>query len=151
MAKVSGFGTAFNSATFRTAIKNTMKMGSPTKTEEKVTFKWTTVTTYAKADSAGKAWKKDAAVVSTVTHADVLVDCAVEFLARTTLSSGTPVGHFDTPRVIITLLDVDFALVDGADHVSLGGNDYKIDFVAPPVALFDVDVYSVYASAVDEV
>lgn len=157
MAKVNGFGTGFDAATFRTAIKNTMKMGSPNTVEQKATFRWKTFRAFSGSDSSGKPWVKDAVPVYEVSYPDVQIDCAVEFITRSTLSGGTAVGDFDTPRAIITVLDVDYVKIaqtsetDGADLVLLGGATYKIDFVAPPIALFDVDVYQIHCSAVDEV
>jgi len=152
MARVTAAGfSGFNADLFRSAIKSTMLMGSPNIVEEKVTFIWTIQKTFAKTDNKGKAWTKDATPTTVVEHDPVLVDCAVEFIPRTTLSGGTAIGPFDTPRAIITILDVDFELVSTADRVLMGNNTYVVDFVAPPVGLFEVDVYSIHVSAVDEV
>ncbi len=144
----------FNPDVFRTAVKNVMKMGAPDSSNEKATFTWTPQKTYASKDSGGKPWAKDATRTATVTPASVQVDVAVEFVPRSTLSGGTSMGEFDTPRAIITILDDDYALIfaDGvrADNVLLGGNKYKIDYAAPPIGLFSVTVYQLHCSARDE-
>lgn len=150
MARVTGFGTGFDAAAFRTAIKNTMRMGAPQDTNERATFIWTTTKTYSRADSGGKPWTKDASVQTTSAHDPVQIDVAVEFVPRSTLAGGTPVGNFETPRAIITVLDEDYALIEGADKVLLGENTYNIDFVAPPIGLFEVTVYQLHCSARDE-
>lgn len=151
MAKVPNFGTAFDADAFRTAIKNTMKMGAPTDASERATFIWTTVKTFSRADSGGKPWTKDATAATVVTHDPVQVDVAVEFIPRATIASGTPMGAFESPRAVITVLDEDYALIEGANKVLLGGNSYTIDYIAPPVGLFDVTVYEIHCSAIDEV
>ncbi len=155
MARVTGFGTGFNDATFRTAIKNVMKMGAPNKTEEKVTFLWTPVKTFDKGDFKNKAWNLNAAPTNVDNPDPVLIDCAVEFQTRNSIGSGNALGDWDIPRAVITVLDEDYLLIfnDGrrADKVTLGGDTYKIDFVAPPMGLFAVTVYQIHVSAIDEV
>lgn len=142
--------SAFSAAQFRDAIKFAMRMGMPNATEERLTFKWRRDETYQRQDPAGKPYNWKATPVTDNTPEPVLVDGAVEFSDRNSASSGTAMGRFDTPRATITLLDVDYALIEGADMVELGGATYQIDFVAPPMGLFDVTVYQIYASAVDE-
>ncbi len=150
MARVTGFGTGFDADAFRTAIKNTMKMGAPQDTTQRATFIWTTTKTYSRSDSGGKPWTKDATVATTTTHAPVQVDVAVEFIPRSTLAGGTPIGNFETPRAIITVLDEDYTSIEGADKVLLGTNTYNIDFIAPPIGLFEVTVIQIHCSAGDE-
>lgn len=143
-------GAGFNEAQFRDAIKFAMKMGTPEAVNLRPTFRWTTVKTFTKADSGGKPWTKNATPIATESRPDVQIDCAVEFVTRSTLSGGTAIGDFDTPRAKLTVLDVDYASIEGADQVILGGNTYKVDFVAPPDGLFGVTVYYIHCSAVDE-
>lgn len=150
MAAVSGFGGGFNAEQFRTAIKNTMRMGAPQDTAQRATFRWKTIKTHSRGDRGGKPWDLTATPTAVTERDDVQVDVAVEFSARTTLSGGTPIGEFDTPRAVITVLDEDYELIEGANFVLLGGNTYKIDFIAPPIGLFTVTVWQIYASAVDE-
>lgn len=151
MATVSTAGfSGFNAALFREKIKATMRMGLPQNPALRATFKWLTVNTYSAHDSNGNPWSFSSVPATTSAHADVLIDCAVEFKPRATLAGGTEVGHFDTPRVVLTVLDDDYALVIGATHVLLGTNTYNIDFIAPPAGLFEVTIYEIHLSAVDE-
>lgn len=144
------FGSGFNADAFRTAIRNTMVMGLPNATLEKPTFRWNTERTYAIEDPQDNPYSWDAAPVTVTAHADVQVPVAVEFAARPAGSQDTSIGQFDATRVTLTVLDVDYALIEGADIVLLGGNTYDIQFVGPPIGLFEVTVYSIYAEARDE-
>lgn len=145
------FGAGFDADGFRAIIKSTMQMGSPNAVSEKVTFRWPVMYDYGvgvKLDPTGRPYDLASAAQATPQHEDVLVDCAVEFIYQA--PTGTPIGEFDHPRVKITLLDVDYELIEGATKVLLGGSTYDIEFVEPPVGLFAVTVYSLHAKAVDE-
>lgn len=147
---MAGSHPAFNAANFRNTIRSTMEMGLPTATADRPTFQWKTERDYAIDDPAQNPYDWTATPTSTVTHADVQVACAVEFSARPAGSVDTPLGQFDTSRVVLTLLDEDYELIEGANRVVIGGNPYEVDFIAPPTALFEVTIYTIYATAVDE-
>lgn len=143
------FGSEFDADAFRSNIKSAMQMGSPNSVAEKATFRWETQKTYtASTDSVGRPYDLASAPVTVETIDDVQVDCAVEFINKNAV--GTPIGEFNNPRVEITILDVDYDLIQGASKVLLGGNTYNIQFVGPPVALFSVTVYTIHAQAADE-
>lgn len=146
----ASFGAGFNADKFRAAIRSTMMMGLPNSVSERATFRWLPVREYPIQDRAANPYDwTDTPSVETL-RADVLVPVAVEFAARPSGSQDTVIGQFDSSRAIVTILDVDYALVEGADQVILGGNTYIVQFVAPPVGLFDVTVYTIYLEAVDE-
>jgi len=149
----------FNATNFRDAIKFAMKMGSPNIADNRATFRWDVERTFDIKDPSGNPYSWDKVPVSEVSYNDIQVDVAVDFIARSTLSGLTPIGEFDTPRAVLTILDVDWALVlatntstprPNPDRVLLGGNTYNLDYVAPDIGLFDVNVYQVYCSAIDE-
>lgn len=144
------FGSSFNASRFRTAIRNTMVMGMPNATSDQATFRWTTTHTYSPQDPLDDPYTWTQTPVTTTTHADVVVPVAWEFSARPSASLETVIGEFDSPRVIVTILDVDYELVQGADLIIMGGNTYVIEFVAPPLGLFDVSVFQIYCVARDE-
>lgn len=127
-----------------------MTMGGPVAVNERATFRWRTERDYAIDDPAQNPYDWSATPTTTVSLEDVQVPVAVEFSARPAASTETTVGQFDHSRAIITILDEDYDLVRGADQVLLGGNTYVIQFVGPPVGLFEVTVYTLYADAVDE-
>lgn len=147
---MAGTNAAFNSTLFRSAIKSAMNMGLPEDTAQRATFRWTPVRAFGVEDPGSKPYNWSSTPTSEVLHADVQIDCAVEFSSRPAGSRDTVVGQFDTSRAILTILDEDFPSIEGATHVLLGGNTYEIQFVAPPMGLFDVTVYQIYADALDE-
>lgn len=147
---MAGSNAAFDAAVFRQSIRSTMTMGLPTADADKPTFTWSTQNQYAVESPADNPYDWTATPTSTVTHAEVRVPCAIEFSARPAGSRETALGEFDTSRVIITVLDEDYTLIEGADGVRMGGNDYIIEFVAPPMGLFEVTVYQLYCQARDE-
>lgn len=147
---MAGSNPAFNQDVFRDVIRTTMIMGTANPTTEKPTFRWNPSKTYTIQDPGGQPYDFTSAPVTTVAPADVQVPVAVEFSARPAGSLETSIGEFDTSRVIITVLDEDYALIKGADEVLLGGNTYDIQFVGPPIGLFEVTVYQIFAIARDE-
>lgn len=151
MAQVTNPAFAgFDAAAFRLAIRSTMTMAAPNATADRATFRWSPIKTFSPQDPAHNPYSFTEAPVTNVTHIDVKVPVAVEFSAPRLAAHETPLGEFDTARAIITILDDDYALVAGADLVLLGQNTYEIEFVAPPIGLFDVTVYQIYAVARDE-
>lgn len=147
---MAGTNPAFNAAEFRTNIIATMNMGLPVDPAERATFRWRTETTFDVADPAGNPYDFTSAPVDTDSHVDVQVPCAVEFVSRTIAADGTSLGEFKSPRAVITVLDTHYPDIEGANEVLLGGDAYTINFVAPPLGLFDVTVYQLHCTAVGE-
>jgi len=145
------FGAGFDAEAFKTAIRNAMLMGSPNQTAMKATFRWKEDKTYANSAPGGRPYNLRATPAADDTPEDVVLDyVAVQFIARSTLSGGTAVAEFDTPRAIITMFEEEYEQVHGCNRVVLGGNTYRVDFWAPPTPLFSVDVFHLHVSAVDE-
>lgn len=144
-----GFG-GFDAAKFREAIRGTMMMGMPNAEAERATFKWKPARDFTVEDNGGDPYNLSATPVSNVQHPDVEVPVAVEFISRSAFSPQLPVGEIQNSRVIITILDLDYEEVRGADWVKFDTSEYEIDFVAPPVGLFEVTVYQIFATAIDE-
>lgn len=147
---MAGSNPAFSAAQFRTAIIDAMNMGLPSDVSERATFRWHKQQTFSKIDPSGQPYDLTASPVTDTTPDDVQIPCAVEFSARPAGSMETSIGEFDTSRAIITILDEHYPSVEGADEVILGGNTYDIQFVGPPIGLFEVTVYQLFALARDE-
>lgn len=141
---------AFDAAEFRDGVKFAMSMGLPDDTSERLTFRWRDDKTYTTADPTGKPYDYSDTPSRTVTKDDVQITAGVKFISRATSAANTPVGQMDLPRVIVTILDEDYDSVSDADEIVLDGNTYTIDYWEPPTGLFDVTIYNVHASAVDE-
>lgn len=126
-------------------------MAAPNAVADKAWFFWPDEPVYDQdvpRDAAGRPYNLTAETASNNTHEEVQVNVAVEHVERS--PHGTALGQIDSPRIVITMLDEDYALVIGAIGVRLGGNDYEIDYWAPPNGLFGVDVFTAYAHARDE-
>lgn len=152
MAEVldTAFAADFPSDEFRDAITNTMIMGLPNKESEEVEFSWAKDVTYTIQDSDNKPYSLSTSASTPVTDDTpdpVKISVAVEYIHRA--PDGTPLGEFDNPRAVLTILDVEYEKVRGADYVTLGGNKYMISYVLVE-ALFDVDVYTLQATALEE-
>lgn len=149
---MAGTDPRFNAANFRTNIRFAMTMGLPESTSDRATFQWDTRRTFLTPDAGGEPFDWTATAATTTTYPDVRIPCAVESTAGPSVNG--PMGQFDVSRVVITVLDTDFALltVGGvfANRVLLGQNSYEIDFIAPPLGLFDVTIYQIHAKALDE-
>jgi hypothetical protein len=144
---VAGSDATFNADAFRTAIRTAMTMGSPNQTSEKATFRWTRAQTFNPQDPANRPYRWTQAPVTDTTPDPVVLDnVAVEF-ATNRAGAGTAVGEFVPLRATVTLLDEEYALVQGADQVELGGDTYEIT-VTTALALFEVDVYQMYCERV---
>lgn len=147
---MAGTDPRFPAQRFRDAIRFAMHMGLPNAVQERITFRWTTQKTFSTHDPAGRPYNWGSTPATTTSHADVLIDCAVEFTARPAGTRDTALGEFDTSRAVVTILDEDIDSVSGADTAIIGGNEYEILFTAPPMGLFEVTVYQLYLQARDE-
>jgi hypothetical protein len=147
---MAGSNAAFDPDAFRSAIRLAMVMGQPVDPAEQTTFVWLEEDTFA-AEGPGPEtdpYSWTATPTSTVAARRVIqVNCAVEFTRGTSLE-GEAMGAFAPNSAVLTLLDEDWALVQDADEVLIGGNTYLID--APggtPSGLFDVTVWQLRVSA----
>ncbi len=150
---------SFDPVAFRDAIKFAMKMGTPNPTPNRATFQWDVERSYDIEDPNGNPYSWEKTPTAEVAYTEIQVDVAVEFISRSTMSGLSPVAEFDTPRAVLTVLDEDWALVletntatprRSPDRVLLGTNTYNLDYIAPDIGLFDVNVYQIYCSAIDE-
>lgn len=142
---MAGEGTdlGFSAAEFRTAIRATMVMGSPTATLDKATFRWDKARTYAPQDPSEEPYAWAQTPVTDLSQPDVVVDeVAAEYTAARR-QEGTTLGDFVPMRGQVTILDVDHARVEGANFVLLHGVPWAIT-AETVVALFSVNVYTLY-------
>lgn len=145
------FGSDFNATEFRNAITSTMEMGMATGSGQVATFYWDIERTYTYGGNDNVPY--DLAATPTATPQDgatLVVPVAVEFVSRTTGSHGLAVGDLQEPRVEVTILDTYYDQVKTADGIEFEGAKYEIDYWAPTVGLFGVNVHTIYCSALDE-
>jgi hypothetical protein len=150
---------AFSAARFRDGVGFAMKMGIADTLSERVTFFWTTENTYAVADTKAAPYDWTAVPDTTKSATDVpaslTVPVAVEFFDSKSSSGDTAIGDFDIGRIKVTMLDTSYDQLDDfylgkPTGMTVDGDTYIIDYWAPPIGLFDVTIYSVFASARDE-
>lgn len=149
---MAGSNSAFDPDLFRQKITDTMIMGLPPNVQDRATFRWKTEKTFTRPDPKGIPYNLNQAAITTDEHEDVQIPVAVAIPTRATINKVyTPAGEInDDVRIVITVLDTHFPLVEGADYVLLGGNTYKIDYWGPPLGLFSVEIYQAFCSAEDE-
>lgn len=154
----------FDADEFRTSIRAVMLLGLAEDQAQRPIFLFPRTRTYANDDKAGQPFDwGEAPTTDTNTlpgepktvkcgegNGEVL--CAFEAAGGRggTQSIETPFGDFDTERLVITMLDVDFAKVDGFDRVQVGDALYRYQFEEPRGGLYDVTVHQLIVAAVDE-
>lgn len=144
----TSFGAGFPADEFRDAILSVMEMGSPNEEPQKVWFHWPSTPSYSgPVDASGRPFDIHAVPTQANDVKPVQAICGVSWVDR--VPTGTAIGQFDNPRVVIEMLDVEYVKVKGATRCTIGENWYKIDYVTPG-ALFDVDTFKIHATAEDE-
>ncbi len=137
---MAGTNPDFDSAAFRTGIQFVFTMAAPPVGADQVKFYFASTLTYNTAHVDGIGVPFDP--VSTVTRsqpAAVSVPCGIEY--RDGRGDITVFGETVPATVHITLLDEDFAQVNGCAYIVLHGEKYKLIHVDPPSGLFDVGIY----------
>lgn len=129
----------FNSADFRQAIRGVMEMAA-TPDRQPLTFGWNEQVTKADGVLDGEGIAFDpAAHVTRTTPPTKVVPAVVEY--HNVNSEGTPFGTVSQPRLRITLLDLDYEQVKGADWVEIENERYTYAYDEPPTGLFDVGLH----------
>lgn len=130
---------------FRMNIRNTMIMGLPVAIDERPTFYFPpSMITYpagTRLDSEGRPIDPRVKAVP-IAPDPVQVPCAVEFTPDTT-NDTTTAGPFWTGRAVLTVLDIDYALIEAAIEVDLAKRRYLIQELTE-VGLGTVTVYQLY-------
>lgn len=142
------FLSGFDADAFRSAITSTMEMGLPELESDRITFRWKVEKSFATSDRIGNPYDLSAAPTSVVTHDDVQVPAAIEFVA--VAIDGSSIGQFENSKVVATVMDIHFSEIDGADQALIGQSTYNVDFVEPPVGLGPVTIYRIWMTAIDE-
>lgn len=145
---------SFLASDFRTNILAAMTMALPNTVADQPTFRWKTEGVYDQADPAGNPYYWGATPVSVTVIPDLQVTCAVDISGSPTSSTGTDAGEFTELTARITLLDTQYQalLANGGrlpDLVLIGQSTYQVDYMQPSIALYDVEVYTLFASSHD--
>jgi hypothetical protein len=146
---------AFVGSAFRAKISAVMSMAQANTPADRPTFRWKPRPTYTVSDPAGHPYYWGATPLANNAVSDLQVLCAVDLSGSPTSSTGTDAGEFTEITARITLLDTQYKqlLAHGGrppDIILIGLSTYYVDYVAPNVALFDVDVWEILATSRDQ-
>lgn len=139
----------FDAAAVRAGLRLAMQVGLPTVTADQPTFFMPqTVTTDGHIlDGSNTPFDPEYTPTRStrVTHQ---VPCAIEY----TDGSGkiAALGIIDASKVILTLLDQDYDIVEGFEFVVITGQKFFYSATEPQLGLVDVGVWRVHCRSEDE-
>jgi hypothetical protein len=152
-----GITTSFDATQFRNAVRFAMQMGAPPTPDLRALFMFpSTGRTYVKngspvtnprTDRDGVPLDPEIQMVD-APGSEVAVDCAVEISPAD--PEELPVGQFRPTKAEVTLLDVDFAQVDGCKELRYNGDRYAFGYETHGLGMFDVGVHVLTFYALDE-
>jgi hypothetical protein len=159
MAKSSAFSPAFNEATFRAAVHNTMLMGMPEDRAQQLTWWWHRDQTFSPDDPAGNPYDwTSSPVTDTPGNPDMrdegaeqkrIVPYALEYAPRQAGEVATAFGEIDTSRATVSLTDTDYEQIKSADYATIGDTTYRLQFTGPAIGLFGYTLWQVFLEAED--
>lgn len=152
---MAGTSLEFDAAAFRAEIRATMMMGLPVDEAARPTFSFPHDVVYENEDTGGDPFDWTAPVAAagggggtTGPRPPVQVPCALEEAGGSEYETG--LGIINEDEILLTVLDVDHALIDGFDEVEIGGNTYRYTKELPPRGLWDVTIHQIVVTARDE-
>jgi hypothetical protein len=144
------FGSDFDGDAFRAAIVSTMQMGMANG-DQVATFYWEEEYEYEYASDDRTPYDLSATPTEVIqAPKTATIPVAVEFVSRATGGLGGAVGHIENPRVVLTVVDTYISDIAGATGVIFDDAKYMINYMAPTLGLFDVNIYEIHCTAFDE-
>lgn len=137
----------FDKAAVMAGLKRAMEFGAPTRVEDRATF-YKVVTTTDDVPRDDDFIPFDPEAERTAKPTPVTVDCTVEYVDRSEQTEAF--GAITASRIKVTLLDPEYQKVKGFSYVVAGGDRYNYRLTEPPVALGNIDVWTVHCVAEDE-
>jgi hypothetical protein len=137
---MAGTNAAFDATAFRSGIHLAMAMGLPPATADQPTFYFAQPRAYdVPVDEEGVPYDPTAQPLPAASGLNpVQVLCAVEYYDA--FGEIITFGIVTPSRVVLTLLDAEFAQVDGFTHVEIGQERYVFRHWEVPLGLFNVGV-----------
>lgn len=141
----------------RSNLRDTMLLGLPNDPALRPIFHFPRIETFSPEDNGGQPldWTQDPVTdtndnpgeprVVTCGSGTGQIVCTWEAGGGRggTQSNETPFGDFDVERLVITILDVDRAKIDGFNKVVIGTQTFLPDFELPPVGLYEMTVHQI--------
>lgn len=145
---MAGSVPGFDAEDVRAGLRLAMNVGLPVATEDQPVFYGVpTVTNTTRADESSVPY--DPASRRTVTAATgVRVPCAIEYFDNAGKIENF--GVMVPTKVVLTLLDQDYAAIKGFNFVVIGGNRFFYQRTETPLALVSVGVYLIHCTAEDQ-
>ena len=145
---MAGNNAGFNSGQFRDAIRFVYDMAAPPSGDEQATFYGPSTLVYTgSVDDDEVPFNPETTVVRQPAEG-VKVPCGIEY--RDAEGEPLPFGTVTASRLIITLLDQDYARIKGCQYVVVGGEKYLYRRTQPPSGLFDVGLFTMHFTAENE-
>ncbi len=152
-----GIPVNFDNESFRQAIRFAMQMGTnPDPDKRPIFIRKNQGRTYKKdgvviptprLDRDGKPFDPEIEVVKAPDER-VSVDCAIE--VERADAEELPVGNFRPTKVVVTLLDDQYEVVNDCRELIYNGDRYLFGYEPESNGLFEVGVYTMIFYAVDE-
>lgn len=152
-----GISASFDATAFQNAIKFAMQMGAPNVLAKQAVFVFKSTTrTYSKngdpvvdprLDRDGVPLDPEV-LVTEGSERLVKVDAAIEIEPAD--PNEMPVGNFRPTKALVTLLDAEFALVDGCDELRYNGDRYAFGYEPGAFGLFNAGIHQLTFYALDE-
>lgn len=159
-----GIEAGFDPVEFRNAIHFAMQMGTPPDPDMRLKFMrqpagrtyWkdgVQLNTTPRTDRDGKPFDPDIEVRKPAPEAYTMpgggqVDCAIEVTRAD--ADELPVGNFEPTKLIITLLDEEYAVVKDCRQVVYNGDLYRFGYAPEALGLFSVGVNTMIFYAENE-
>lgn len=126
-----------------------MRFAAPADVSEQATFFFPPVADASGAvvDGEGIPYDPDA-TVEYVRAPSVRVPCAITYSDAT--GSVERFGRLTSADIVLTLVEPDYRQVQGFEYVEVAGQRYTYRHTFPPVALFDLNVWSIRCETEDQ-
>ncbi len=145
---MAGTRRGFDGDTFRNGIRVAMGMGMPPDTADQPEFHWKDVTSSETPASTDGVPFDPNTVEARTSPTPVKVTCGIRYVdaagVQTNLGLLTPAG------VILSLLDEEYARVEGCDWVVIAGTKYTYLRTAIPGGMFSVASYEMHFETVNQ-
>lgn len=140
---------SFDEAAFTDGILTAMGVGTPPETADRAVFVFadTSVAT-GSVDDEGIPFDVTQAPTRTAGAEVADVPCAIEFFDA--VGQVADLGVLQPTKIKVTLLDAQYELVRGFDHVRIGGDKYHYRKTEPPIGLVTKTIWIVHCTAEDD-
>lgn len=139
---MAGLNAGFSASDFRQAITFVYEMAKPNDVAEQVYFFKEARLVYNRGVDTDDLPFDPLSTVTRVQDPPVQVPCGIEYQDSNGLA--IDFGTVEVARLVLTLLDTDYAKVKGAIYVTLRGEKYNYKRTVPPDSLFDVSLYDMH-------